>query len=220
VWDELHLVLLERLRRSGRTGLVARRARQPVRHRRKGRRATGPTPADRGRPDTKRRCATDAGGTPLGVTIPEASRHDGTRMALALDAIPGVRSGKPGRPRTRPAKLRADEGCDGRRCRAERRARSITPRIARRGVETSARLGRHRVRSLAVERTSARSAPRRRLATRHERSADIHMAPTKPAAAIITMNEIRRLRWALAHLNEHLASHRRRRAKFHHHRGR
>jgi transposase len=111
-------------------------------------------------------------------------------MALAptLDAVPGVRSGRRGRPRKRPDKLHADKAYDHRRCRRECWARSITPRIARRGVDTSAKLGRHR---WVVERTFAWFAQFRRLATRYERRADIHMAFTKLASALICMNQIK-----------------------------
>lgn len=153
----------------------------------KGGRATGPNPADRGRAGTKRHRVTDRRGTPLGVTISEANRHDSLRMAPTLDMVAPVRSGRPGRPRQRPAKLQADKGYDYRRCRTECRERSITPRIARHGIETSARLGKHR---WVVERTVARFARFRRLATRCERRADIHIALTKLAAAMICMNQI------------------------------
>ena len=70
----------------------------------------------------------------------------------ALDVIPDVRSGKPGRPRCRPKKLHADKAYDSRRCRRECRARGIAPRIARKGVDSSQRLGRYR---WVVERTHA-----------------------------------------------------------------
>jgi len=123
------------------------------------------------------------------VTLTGANRHDSMAMAATLDAVPGVRSGKRGRPRKRPQKLHADKAYDHRRCRRECRARSITPRIARRGVEISSKLGRHR---WVVERTFAWFAQFRRLATRYDRRADIHMALTKLATAIICMNQIRR----------------------------
>jgi IS5 family transposase len=67
-----------------------------------------------------------------------------------LDAAPAVRSGRPGRPRRRPDKLHADKGYDNNRCRAYLRRRGITARIARRGVESKQKLGRHR---WVVERT-------------------------------------------------------------------
>ena len=64
-------------------------------------------------------------------------------LAATLDAVPGVRHGR-GRPRKRPETLHADKAHDHRRCRAECRARSVKPRIARRGVDSSQTLGQHR----------------------------------------------------------------------------
>ena len=118
-----------------------------------------------------------------------ANRHDGTMLAPTLDAVPPVRSGKRGRPRRRPAKLHADKAYDNRRCRRECRERGITPRIARRGVESGQRLGRHR---WVVERTLAWLARFRRLAVRYERRADIHLAFTTLGCALVCLNQIRR----------------------------
>ena len=118
-----------------------------------------------------------------------ANRNDSMMLAPTLDAVPGVRTGCRGRPRRRPGKLHADKGYDHRRCRAECRARSITPRIARRGIETSQKLGRHR---WVVERTFAWLAQFRRLAIRYERRADIHLALTTLACAVICLRQIRR----------------------------
>ena len=130
----------------------------------------------------------DRQGTPLGVRLSPANRHDSLMLAPTLDAVPGVRRGR-GRPRMRPAKLHADKAYDHRRCRAECRARSITPRIARRGVETSERLGRHR---WVVERTLAWLSRFRRLAIRYERRADIHEAFVILGCALICLNQINR----------------------------
>jgi len=44
----------------------------------------------------------------------------------------------------RPAKLNADKGFDFKRCRTHLRQRGTIVRIARRGVESSERLGKHR----------------------------------------------------------------------------
>jgi IS5 family transposase len=52
--------------------------------------------------------------------------------------------------RRRPAKLHADKGYDYDHLRQWLRARHVVPRIARRGIESSARLGQHR---WTVERT-------------------------------------------------------------------
>ena len=131
----------------------------------------------------------DARGTPLGVALSGANRHDSTMLAAALDVVPGVRSGKRGRPRRRPAKLHADKAYDHRRCRLECRARGIRPRIARRGVESSQRLGRHR---WVVERTLAWLARLRRLVVRYKRRADIHLAFTTLGCALICLRQFRR----------------------------
>ena len=119
-----------------------------------------------------------------------ANRHDSTQLAATLDAIPPVRSGKRGRPRRRPEKLHADKGYDFRRCRLDCRRRGIKARIARRGVESSQRLGRHR---WVVERTHAWLARLRRLTVRYERRDDIHLAFVTLGCALVCMNQIRRL---------------------------
>ena len=86
------------------------------------------------------------------------------------------------------------KGYDHRRCRRACRARHIRPRIARRGVETSQRLGRHR---WVVERTHAWLNRMRRPVVRYERRADIHLAFTTLGCALLCLNQIRQLCWAL-----------------------
>ena len=71
----------------------------------------------------------------------------------------------------------------------ECRARSVQPRISRRGVDTSEKLGRHR---WVVERTLAWLNRFRRLAIRHERRADIHEAFVTLGCALICLNQIKR----------------------------
>lgn len=77
-----------------------------------------------------------------------------------LDAVPPLK-GPRGRPRRRPDKLHADKAYDHKRCRRECRERNIIPRIARRGIEDSKRLGRHRwvVLRRTMLRVSASSGP-------------------------------------------------------------
>jgi IS5 family transposase len=89
-----------------------------------------------------------------------------------LDAVQPVK-GLWGRPRKRPDKLHGDKGYDFARCREACRRRSITPRIARRGIESSEKLGRHR---WVVERTLAWLARYRRLTVRYERLAELRHA--------------------------------------------
>lgn len=108
---------------------------------------------------------------PLAALLSPAKRHDSMLCEALLDAVPAVRT-PAGRRRERPAKLHADNGYDDRKCRAACRRR-IKHRIARRGVERSDRLGRHR---WVVERPLAWLNRFRRLAVRYERRADIHRA--------------------------------------------
>ena len=118
-----------------------------------------------------------------------ANRNDSMMLAPTLDAVPGVRARHRGRPRRRPDKLHADKGYDHRRCRRECRARGIKPRIARRGVESSQKLGRHR---WVVERTFAWLNQFRRLTVRYERRADLHLALITLACAVICLRQVRR----------------------------
>jgi IS5 family transposase len=106
-----------------------------------------------------------------------------------LDAVPPIRRPS-GQRRKRPAKLHADKGYDDRRCRAALRKRHIKPRIARRGVERSDRLGRHR---WVVERTLAWLKRYRRLAVRHERRSDIHQAFLTLACCLVCHRYLKQL---------------------------
>jgi len=164
------------------------RARLLIRRGEKGGAATGPNPTDRGKPGTKRHGVVDREGTPLGLSLSGANRHDSLMLAPTLDAVPPVRHGR-GRPRCRPHKLHADKAYDHRRCRAECRQRSIVPRIARRDVDDSERLGRHR---WVVERTLAWLNRFRRLTIRDERREDIHLAFTTLGCALICFNQCKR----------------------------
>jgi transposase len=117
----------------------------------------------------------DRAGVPLAVTISGANVHDSKLLEAAVDAISPLRlpHRQRGRPRKRPVKLHADKGYDYPRCRQALRRRGIIPRIARRGIESSERLGRYR---WVVERTLSWLNRFRRLKVRYERRADIHHA--------------------------------------------
>jgi transposase len=131
---------------------------------------------------------TDAEGTPLGLTLSPANRHDSRMLEATLDAVPPVSGGKRGRPRRKPVKLHADKAYTGRPVRAALRKRGITPHIARRGVEDSRHLGRHR---WVVERTLAWLNRCCRLVVRYERRADIHLAFATLAATLVRLSQIR-----------------------------
>ena len=70
------------------------------------------------------------------------------------------------------------------RCRQALRRRGITPRIARRGIESTQRLGRHR---FVVERSLAWLVGYRRLQVRYERRADILLGFLFLACALICL---------------------------------
>jgi transposase len=150
--------------------------------------ATGPNPTDRGKPGTKRHLVTDRRGTPLAVRLTGANIHDSTMLEEMLDAIPAI-AGKPGRTLRRPRKCHADKGYDYPRCREACRRRRILPRIARRGIESKEKLGRHR---WVVERGFAWLNRFRRLTIRYERRADIHHALTSLACSLICLRALYR----------------------------
>jgi transposase len=128
----------------------------------------------------------DAGGVPLALLPSPANVHDSRPFEPLLDAVPPVRQCA-GRPRRRPAKLHTDEEYDFEHCRRAAQRWDVEPRTARRGVESSERLGRHR---WVVERTLAWFARSRRLTgltVGCERRLDVLLGSHLPAAALICL---------------------------------
>ena len=150
--------------------------------------ATGPSPVDRGKAGTKHHVLCDRKGVPLCCNITGANVNDTTTLESMLDAVPPIR-GKVGRPKRRPGKLHADKAYDSKKNRAVCRKRGIKSRIARRMKESSVTLGKHR---WVVERTFAWLHSYRRLSTRHERRADIHLGFLKLACILVTFGAITR----------------------------
>lgn len=142
---------------------------------------TGPNPVDRGKVGSKIHILSDRNGLPLATGISAANTPDGQALKPLVRAIPAVRSRR-GPRRRRPDKLHADKAYDNRDLRAWLRRRGITPRIARKGIESSTRLGRHR---WVIERTVAWTFGYRRLAVRYERKAS-HFAAFLTLAAALT----------------------------------
>jgi transposase len=174
VWQRLHHLLLQRLQDDGRldwerASLDSASVAVP------GGEATGKDPTNRGKLGTKRHIVVDHQGLPLAVSISGSNVHDSKMLEETVHAIPSLRlpHRQRGRPRKRPRKVRADKGYDYPRCRRALRRRGIVPHIARRGIESSERLGRYR---WVVERTLSWLNRLRRLKVRYERRADIHLA--------------------------------------------
>jgi transposase len=126
----------------------------------------------------------DRNGIPLAAVLRGANRQDSMLFEPLLDAVPPIKRPS-GQRRQRPTKLHADKAYDHPKCRSACRSRHIIPRIARRGIESRERLGRHR---WVVERTLAWLNRFRRLTVRYERRADIHHAFLTLGCALICWN--------------------------------
>lgn len=137
--------------------------------REKGGELTGRNPTDRGKHGSKYHLLCDANGLPLHALISAANTHDSKLFEPLLETNPGVsrRRGRRGRPQRRPAKLHADKGYDFRRCRTYLHRRGIKVRIARRGIDSSTKLGRCR---WVVERTISWLLRFKRLGMRYDRT--------------------------------------------------
>jgi len=101
-----------------------------------------------------------------------------------MDALPTI-ARKRGRPRWKPRKVHADKGFDSQSNRDYLRKRGICSRIARRGIDSSEKLGRYR---WVVERTFAWLHVFRRLRIRYERLPEIHEAFLALGCCLICCN--------------------------------
>ncbi|MGW4410902.1 transposase [Nonomuraea sp. NPDC004702] len=175
-----------RTRRPRRAGLVATRDRLGQRPGERREELTSPNPVDRGEKGSKTHLITERTGSPPAVAISAANIHDSLAREPLARSIPPIRSRRgpraaatrraPRRQRLRlppPARLPARPG--------------NIHRIARRGIESSQRLGRHR---WVVERTDSWVAGCRRLHRRHQRPADHFAAFDAIAAALICYNRL------------------------------
>ena len=129
---------------------------------------TGANPVDRAKPGSKLHLAVEGGGLPLALLVTGANTNDSLVFEGLLDDLPKVRTPAGGR-RCRPAKVHADKAYDHRRCRGYLTRRGIKVRIARCGIESSQRLGRHRWKA---ERSIAWLAGCRRLRIRYDRDSE------------------------------------------------
>ncbi|WP_240436943.1 IS5 family transposase [Streptomyces sporangiiformans] len=117
----------------------------------------------------------------LSVGISGANLHDSQALMPLVQGMPPI-CYRRGRRRRRPGKFHGDRGYDYDHLRRWFRARGITPRIARKGVDASQRLGRHR---WTVARTMAWLAGCRRLHRCYECKASHLLAFTSIACILI-----------------------------------
>jgi transposase len=146
----------------------------------------GANPVDRGKPGTKLHLVCDGGGLPLTAVVTAANVNDTTMFQAVVADIPPVRT-PAGRRRTRPGTVHADKGYASQANRAWLRRRGIRPRIARRGIESSARLGRHRWR---VERSLSWLSCFRRLQVRWDRYSGRFFAFVLVACAVVCFGRL------------------------------
>jgi hypothetical protein len=118
--------------------------------------------------------------------VTTANTPDAAVFQALLDDLPRISTPRGGR-RCRPGKVHADKAYDTRRCRGYLMRRRIGVRIARCGVESSTRLGRHRWK---VERSIAWLAGCRRLRIRYDRDSERFFAFAMLACARLCYNRL------------------------------
>ena len=144
---------------------------------------------DRGKPGSKIHAISDRNGLPLHADISAANVNDHRLLEDMVDGVAPIRQ-PAGRPRKRPAKLHGDKGYDYRTCRQALGRRRIKARIARKGIESSTRLGRHRY---VIERCLEWVTRFRRLVRRYERQASHFLGFLRLACAVICYRRAARL---------------------------
>ncbi|MER5349464.1 IS5 family transposase [Kitasatospora sp. NPDC002551] len=189
VWGGLHEAVLERLEDAGlldlsRTVLDSAHVRA-----KKGAGFTGPSPVDRGKPGSKMHVLSDTGGLPLVVGVTAGNTHDSKALKpmveghLMRQPTWGDRYRKPGR-------LHADKAYDVPHLRKWLRGKRIGVRIARKGIDSSERLGRRR---WVIERTMSWLSGYRRLNHRYERDPRNYLAFLGLAATLCCYKRLTRL---------------------------
>ena len=122
------------------------------------------------------------------VLLSAANVHDSRMLVPVLNGFKGLRrrdkmgNVKRGRPKKRFGKLHADKGYDYVRCRNAVKKRGMKDRIARRGIESNEKLGKHRWK---VERTMSWFNGFRKLRVRDDRSSKSFLAFHQLAAILM-----------------------------------
>ncbi|MFF0250217.1 transposase [Streptosporangium sandarakinum] len=135
---------------------------------------------DRGKPGSKLHVLSNAAELPLVVGLPAANTPDSRELKPMVAALQLRHDPARGRYH-KPGKLHADKAYDHPDLWRWLRGRRIGVRIARKGIESSTRLGRHR---RVIERTIAWPFGHWRLSPRYERHPYAYLAFLTLAAAI------------------------------------
>ncbi|MFF4309692.1 IS5 family transposase [Streptomyces sp. NPDC001507] len=189
VWGRLHEAILHRLDDAdlidvSRVVLDSAHVRA-----KKGGEHTGPSPVDRGKPGSKMHILSDANGLPLVVGVSAANVHDSEGLKPMVAGHQTKHDPHRGR-YFKPQRLHADKAYDRPDLRKWLRGKRIGVRIARKGIESSQRLGRRR---WVIERTISWLSGYRRLSPRYERHSRNYLAFLGLAAALCCYKRLVRL---------------------------
>ncbi|KPC62514.1 transposase [Streptomyces chattanoogensis] len=143
---------------------------------------------DRGKPGSKMHVLSDANGLPLRVGLSAAITHDSQALKPMLSHFHmGHESHAAG---SKLQRLHADKACDVPHLRKWLWGKRIGVRIARKGIDSSERLGRRR---WVIERTMSCLTGYRRLNHRYERHLGNYLAFLGLAAALCCYKRLRNL---------------------------
>jgi transposase len=131
----------------------------------------------------------DRSGLPLVVGISGGNVHDSEGLKPMVAGLQSKHDPDRGR-HYKPKKLHADKAYDRSDLRRWLRGKRIGVRIARKGIDSSERLGRHR---WVIERTMSWLAGYRRLSPRYERNPRNYLGFLGLAAALCCYKRLRRL---------------------------
>ncbi|MEV6701783.1 IS5 family transposase [Streptomyces sp. NPDC051453] len=194
LWRRLHRAVLDELGARGALDWTSAIIDAASVRAKKGGSLTGPNPVDRGKKGSKLHVLSEAQGIPLAVAVSGANVHDSQAFKPLLLGLPAIRS-RPGPRRWRPVKVRADKAYYSAEHLAWLRSRGLIPRIARPriarpGIESGERLGRHRWK---IERSIAWLFGYRRLTVRYERKGSHFLAFLGLAAALTCYKKLAKL---------------------------
>ncbi|MFB7919490.1 IS5 family transposase [Streptomyces sp. NPDC056061] len=180
LWRRLHRAVLDELGARGELDWSSAIVDAASVRSRKGGSLTGPNPVDRGKKGSKLHVLSETQGLPPAVAVSGANVHDSQAFKPLILGIPAVRSRR-GPRRRKPVKARADKAYYSAEHLRWLRSRNLVARIARPGIESGERLGRHRWK---IERSIAWLFGYRRLTVRYERKGSHFLAFLGLAAAL------------------------------------
>ncbi|MEF9886034.1 IS5 family transposase [Streptomyces sp. P9-A4] len=159
------------------------------RRREKGGDLTGPSPVGRGKAGSKMHVLSDANGLPLVVGLSAANTHDSQAPKPMITGLQTRHDPHRGR-HFKPQRLHADKAYDIPHLRKWLRGKRIGVCIARKGIESSERLGRRR---RVIERTMSWLTGYHRLNHRYERHPRNYLAFLGLAAGLCCYKRLVRL---------------------------